>query len=114
MATEKNSRQTPVKNRVWQLEEEMAFPKGGIFSRVIAKGKAWSLTLMCLSAGSEIEEHTSAKEGLVHVTKGTGEFVLFAEKIRLVPGTLISLPRSAPHSLSAKTDLAINLYLSEA
>lgn len=69
-------------------------------------------TLMCLAKGSDISEHTSTREAAVTVLKGKGIFVLNGKKIKMEPGTLIFMPKNAPHSLSAEEDLAILLSLS--
>ena len=52
----------------------MQFPKEGIFSTVLAKSEIYNYTLMCLAAGSDIDEHTSTKNGVVQVLKGKGNF----------------------------------------
>jgi quercetin dioxygenase-like cupin family protein len=95
------------------LDKMMEFPKEGIFSKVIVKKNGSDYTLMCLSKGSEIDEHTSTKSGAVLVLKGKGSFVLECENIMIKPGTFIFMPANAKHSLSAEEDLAILLCLSK-
>lgn len=96
------------------LNDLMEFPREGIFSKVLARGENSQHTLMCLSKGSDISEHTSTREGSVTVLKGTGTFILFGKKIPMSPGVFISMPKNAPHALSADEDLAILLSLSGA
>ncbi len=93
------------------LNEHLQFPAGGIFSKVLKQTDTCQYTLMCLSQGSGIETHTSAKSGSVHVVKGRGTFVLQDQEIALKPGVLIFMPAGAPHSLKADEDLAILLSL---
>ena len=93
------------------LNEMMQFPKEGIFSTVLAKSENYNYTLMCLAAGTNIDEHTSTKNGVVQVLKGNGTFRLFDEDIEMKPGIFIFMPKDAPHSLKAKEDLAIMLCL---
>ncbi len=93
------------------LNTIMQFPKEGIFSTVISKTENSNSTLMCLSAGTNIDEHTSTKEGIVHVIKGKGKFVLFDKEIEMKPGVFIFMPKDAPHSLKANEDLAMLLIL---
>jgi len=95
------------------LNELMQFPTEGIFSTVLVKGDNFNYTLMCLAAGSDIDTHTSTKNGVIQVLKGKGEFKLFEEKIRMEPGVFIQMPKDAPHSLKAEDDLAILLCLTE-
>ena len=93
------------------LMEGMEFPKDGVFSKVLAKGETSNYTLMCLSKGTDISEHTSTREGAVTVIKGKGTFYLGDKAIALEPGVFIFMPKNAPHSLSAEEDLAILLSL---
>lgn len=93
------------------LNDMMEFPNGGVFSKVLAKSDTYNHTLMCLSAGTDIDEHTSTKNGVVLVLKGKGTFKLFDKKIEMKPGVFIFMPKNAPHSLKAEEDLAILLCL---
>jgi len=93
------------------LNELMQFPKEGIFSTVLAKSDNYNYTLMCLAAGSEIDEHTSTKDGVVQVIKGKGTFILAGKEIEMKPGVFIFMEANAPHALKADEDLAILLCL---
>jgi nitric oxide dioxygenase len=94
-----------------ELDELMEFPKEGVFSTVLAKSDTYNYTLMCLSAGTDIDTHTSTKNGVVQVLKGKGTFRLFDKDIETKPNTFIFMPKDAPHSLKAEEDLAILLCL---
>ena len=100
-----------MKNIIKNLNKEMKFSEGGVFSKVLAKTEKSNHTLFCLSKGTDMSEHTSTKEGSVTVIKGKGEFVLNGEKIRLEPGVFIFMPANAPHSLRADEDLTLLLSL---
>ncbi|MFA5356334.1 MAG: cupin domain-containing protein [Candidatus Omnitrophota bacterium] len=89
----------------------MEFPGEGVFSKVLVKTDVSNHTLMCLAKGSAISEHTSTREAAVTVLKGKGIFILKGKKIKMEPGVFIFMPADAPHSLSAKEDLAILLSL---
>jgi len=93
------------------LNELMEFPKKGIFSRVLAKSNNYNYTLMCLSKGTDIDTHTSTKNGAVIVLKGKGLFKLFDKDIEMKQGLFIFMPKDAPHSIKAEEDLAILLCL---
>lgn len=94
------------------LTSMMEFPKEGIFSKVLAKSDTFNHTLMCLAKGSDIDTHTSTKNGAVTVLRGKGSFNLSGTDIELQPGIFIFMPKDAPHSLKADEDLAILLSLS--
>ncbi len=95
------------------LFEMMEFPKEGIFSKVLTKSEKYNYTLMCLAKGSDIDTHTSTKNGIVQVLKGKGVFTLFDKKIEMKQGVFIFMPANAPHSLKAEEDLAILLCLTD-
>jgi nitric oxide dioxygenase len=95
------------------LNELMQFPKEGIFSTVLAKSDIYNYTLMCLAKGTDMDEHTSTKNGVVQVLKGKGTFTLFDKEIEMKPGMFIFMPKDAPHSLKADEDLAILLCLTQ-
>ncbi|MDE1920444.1 MAG: cupin domain-containing protein [Candidatus Omnitrophica bacterium] len=94
------------------LKDHMVFSKEGIYSKVIAKSATYNFTLMCLSKGTDIDTHTSTKNGCVYVLKGKGTFILFDEEILMKEGVCIFMPANAPHALRADEDLAILLSLS--
>tara|TARA_Y100000310_G_scaffold344969_1_gene460857 strand:- start:1133 stop:1450 length:318 start_codon:yes stop_codon:yes gene_type:complete len=94
------------------LNELMEFPKEGIFSKVLAKSDTYNYTLMCLAKGTDIDTHTSTKNGCVQVLQGKGTFRLFDKDIKMEPGVFIFMPKDAPHSLKAEENLAILLCLS--
>lgn len=100
-----------VKSVIENLDKMMEFPKEGIFSKVLVKTEVSNHTLMCLAKGSDISEHTSSREASVTVLRGKGVFILNGKKIKMVPGVFIFMPKNAPHSLSADSDLAILLSL---
>jgi len=89
------------------------FREGGIFSKVLAHGKHFSATLMCMAAGTAMDEHSTPRAGILHIIQGRGEFVLEGEKLVMEPGALIKMNPSAKHALSAEEDLAFLLYLYE-
>lgn len=93
------------------LNALMKFPKGGVFSTVLAKSGNLDCTLMCLAKGTGIGTHTSAKNGAVLVLRGKGVFTLSGKEIRMKPGVFIFMPENSPHSLKAGDDLAILLLL---
>ena len=95
------------------LDELMRFQDGGIFSKVLAKSDSFNYTLMCLSKGSDIDTHTSTKNGCVVVLKGKGVFRLFDKDIVMEPHVFIFFPENAPHSLRADEDMSMILCLAD-
>ena len=95
------------------LNTLMQFPSEGVFSTVLAKSDKFNYTLMCLTAGTDIDEHTSTRNGVVQVLKGKGVFKLEGKEIAMEPGVFIFMPADAVHALSASEDLAILLLLTD-
>ncbi len=95
------------------LNEQIEYPTGGVLSKVIAKTSNCQYTLFCLAAGTDISEHTSAKNATVQVLEGRGIFTLEGTEIALEPGVFILMPAHAPHALKAQENLAFLLTLSD-
>ena len=90
------------------------YAAGGITSKVLFKGEKNQTTLFSMAAGTDIDEHTSTKEGYVYVIEGDGTFNLEGKDIAMKPGVLIQMEKNAVHSLKAKENTSFLLFLSEA
>ncbi len=108
VSTSKNSQ-----NFVKQLQAEIEYPHDGIFSKVLLKDKACQYTLFCLTANTDISEHTSTRNATINVIEGRGLLTLSGEDILLEPGVFVFMPANAPHALKAEENLAFLLTLSE-
>jgi len=93
------------------IENLVRYPKKGILSEELAKSTSRNITLFCMAKGTELSEHTASREGFVFVLDGKGTFVLGKKKIKMEPGVFILMKKKAPHSLSAKSNLAFLLVL---
>jgi quercetin dioxygenase-like cupin family protein len=93
------------------INERIDYSDAGIISKVISKTAKNNLTLFCMSAGTDISEHTSTKEGFVYVIEGKGTFVLHGKEITMVPGAIIFMGANAPHSLKAVENTSFLLSL---
>jgi quercetin dioxygenase-like cupin family protein len=60
--------------------------------------------LLHLKAGENIPEHQTRGALLVHCLAGRGVFFTAGERTELRTGILISVPPSAPHSVTAAAD----------
>jgi len=96
----------------FDLNKLIEYPKSGILSKVLVKSESKDVTLFCMSKGSELSEHTSTKEGFVHVLEGNGNFILKGKKILMKKGILIHMKKNAKHSLKATKNLTFLLILS--
>lgn len=92
------------------IKELIEYSNKGILSKEIIKNKV-NITLFCMAKGTEISEHTSAKEGFIFVIEGKGIFNLEGEEIAMLPGVFIYMKRNAVHSLRAEENTAFMLSL---
>ena len=96
----------------WKNAKELiSYSKGGITRKTIFKTKAMDEALFCMWKGTELSEHTSAREGLVIVLEGKGIFTLKGKKILMRPETIIHMEKNARHSLEAEENTAFLLVL---
>ena len=99
-------------NKNWQnLNKLIEYPKEGILSKELMKTDKNNVTFFCMSAGTEISEHTATKSGYVQVIEGDGVFDLFGERIDMNEGVLIFLKKDVVHSVRAETNLTFLLSL---
>jgi quercetin dioxygenase-like cupin family protein len=100
-----------VDDKVNDLNKLIEYSKDGILSKVLIKSEKNNVTLFCMAAGTEMTEHTSTKEGTVHVVEGKGVFTLEGEKIAMIPNILIHMEKNAVHSLKAEENTTFILSL---
>jgi quercetin dioxygenase-like cupin family protein len=93
------------------LKDLIQYPEGGIISKKVFDREGMDVTLFSMSAGTDISDHTSTKEGIVYVIDGRGTFVLEGKSIDMSPGVIIYLDKDAVHSLKADDDFSFILAL---
>lgn len=98
---------------ITRLQEQIEYPHAGVLSKVLIKDKHCQYTLFCLAAGTDISEHSSARNATVNVIEGRGILNLEGKDISLEPGVFIFMPAYALHALKAQENLAFLLTLSE-
>lgn len=92
------------------IKELIEYPEQGILSKQIIKGKL-DVTLFCMAKNTELDEHTSTKQGTVQVLEGNGIFNLQGKDIEMKPGIIIFMEKNAVHSLKAYENTAFLLTL---
>ena len=93
------------------LRDLIEYSKEGILSKSIIKNSKIDATLFCMAAGSEIDEHTSTKQGIIYVLEGNGIFNLEGKDIKMQENVLIQMNENAVHSLKAFQNTAFLLIL---
>ena len=93
------------------IKDLIEYSKGGITSKGISKEGKMNVTLFCMSANTELSEHTSTKQGIVYVIEGKGIFNLEGEAIKMKSGITIFMDENAVHSLKAEENTSFLLVL---
>jgi len=92
------------------IKDFIDYSKGGILSKEIARDSI-NTTLFCMAMGTELSEHTSARDAFVFVIEGKGLFNLDGKDIEMAPGVFISMKKNTPHSLKAHENMSFVLIL---
>jgi nitric oxide dioxygenase len=95
------------------IKKLIEYPREGILSKEVLKDEKVDVTLFCMAAGTEIDDHTSTRSGFVHVVDGKGTFNLEGEDIEMVSGIFIPMKENAVHSLKAGENTSFLLVLNK-
>ncbi len=93
------------------LNDSINYSDGGIISKVVIKTERLNVTLFCMAAGTDISEHTSTREGTVHVIEGNGVFTLAGRAITMRQGVFIHIKADQPHSITAESNTSFLLTI---
>lgn len=88
------------------LRELENYQKPGVSRTVLVKHEQNNFSLVCLTAGTQIPEHTAARNVSVTVILGSGCLTLAGDEIALEPGVFVYMPANTPHALYATENLA--------
>jgi quercetin dioxygenase-like cupin family protein len=73
----------------------------GIASRILGKAAGGNMTLFAFDEGEELTEHTSPFDAFVIVLAGSLTLTIGGAPVRATPGTIVRMPATVPHALSA-------------
>ncbi len=96
-----------------QIKQMIEYPKEGVLSKEVFKNEKSDVGLFCMAKGTEINEHTSTKQGYVYVIEGKGIFNLEGKDIEMKEGVFINMKENAVHSLKAEENTSFLLILVE-
>jgi len=85
-----------------ELEKLVAYQKGSIVSRTLAKRNGGTLTLFAFDAGQSLSEHTAPFDAVVQVLDGQAELVIGGEKVPASQGETVLMPAGIPHAVHAR------------
>ena len=89
------------------------YPQTGVKSKTLLEDANCRYTLMMLGVGMHIAEHTNPRNATVNVIEGQGVFTLAGKELVLEAGVFIFIPATVHHAITAETNLAFLLTLSE-
>jgi quercetin dioxygenase-like cupin family protein len=89
-----------------QLRDQADYSKSGISRTSLVKDEQGQFSLVCLSAGTHIAEHTAPRNATVTVIEGRGILNLDGREVTLERGVFVYMPAHTPHSLHALENLA--------
>ena len=93
------------------VNKMLEYPKEGIISKTLVKNDKIEIGLYCMTAGTEMSEHTSTKAGFVHILDGKGVFRIEGENIKMFPGVFFFMKENSVHSLRADENTSFILGL---
>ena len=96
-------------NQLESLIDE--FPPDSILSRTVYQDDAVKTILFGFQPGQELSEHTAAVPALLHFIKGEADLILDQEKKSARAGTWVRIPPKLTHSIHARTETLMLLYL---
>ncbi len=93
------------------IKQLIEYPREGIISKEIKKTDKTDVSLFCMAKGTEMSEHTSTKQGFIHVLEGKGIFNLEGKDIEMKEGVFFFMKENAVHSLKAQENTSFLLML---
>ena len=86
-------------------------PADSILSRSVYGDDRVRVTLFGFAAGQELTEHTASQPAILHFVRGEADLELGGDRLQARPGTWVHMPANLPHSVHAKSDVVMLLYL---
>lgn len=93
------------------LAAAIELPVDGTLSRTLYQDERLKVVLFGFSAGQELSEHTASSPAIMHFLSGEADVTLGADRITANAGTWIHMTPQLPHSIRAKTAVAMLLLL---
>lgn len=89
-----------------QLQELADYTKPGVTRKSLVKDDQVQFSLICLTAGTQMPEHSASRNVSITVIEGQGVLTLEGREISLQPGVFVYMPAKTPHALRALENLA--------
>jgi len=86
-------------------------PPDSIVSRTFYKGEQLKAILFGFAPGQELSEHTASVAAVLHFLAGEAHLELGGAEQQARPGTWVYMPPRLSHSILAKTEVVMLLYM---
>lgn len=86
-------------------------PTDSIVSRTVLRVDGGQIVLFGFAPGQELSEHTASKPAILHILRGDAGLTLGDDAMEAGPGTLVHMPAHLPHSVHARGEVIMLLYL---
>lgn len=86
-------------------------PPDSIVSRTFYEADRLKAILFGFAPGQELSEHTAARPAILHFLTGEADLTLGEESISVQSGAFTYMPPHLAHSIVAKTEVIMLLYL---
>ncbi len=93
------------------LDQLPDIPADSIVSHTLFADDSVKTILFGFAPGQELSEHTASHPAILHFLQGEARLTLGDDEMDAVPGTWVHMPAHLPHSVYAKTEVAMLLLL---
>lgn len=93
------------------LLSELQVRDGQTISKTIYLDERLKILLFGFAAGQELSEHTAAVPAILHFLSGNATLTLGNETLDAQAGTFVHMPAHLPHSITAKTETQMLLFM---
>lgn len=93
------------------LDQLPEIPANSIISHTFFSDDAVKVILFGFAPGQELSEHTASHPAILHFLQGEARLTLGTDEMDAAPGTWVHMPAHLPHSILAKTEVAMILLL---
>lgn len=89
------------------ISQGIKFNKERPVKKIIVDSENARVALICLSAGQQIEPHSSKSSVLMYAVSGEGKFSVGDKTSVVKAGTLAGCAPNEPHGITAETNLVV-------
>jgi len=93
------------------IENIPEIPPDSILSRTVYSDDKVKVVLFGFATGQELSEHTASTPAVIHILDGEAQIILGSDSYTALANAWIHMQANLSHSIIAKTNLYMLLYL---